>query len=69
MLDCTQLSFQDMADLVRAVRIELKRRNPIFVNAYTGVLDQAILALEEIHEGEQGNPTCECGPGIDDSNG
>jgi hypothetical protein len=64
MLDCTQLTYREMADIIRAIRIEVKDRNPIFVNAYTPSLDQAIFALEEIHEGELANPTSESGPGV-----
>lgn len=62
MLDCSQLTYQQMADLVRAVWIELKDRNPIGVNAYTAALAQAVTDLEEIHEAEIDNFTSESGP-------
>lgn len=62
MLDCSELTYRQMADLVRAIRIEVKNRNPILVNAYTGAIDGAIFALEEIAEGEADNFTSESGP-------
>jgi len=63
MLDCSEFTFQQMADIVRAIHRELKERNPIGVNAYTAALNQAVWDLEEIHEAELENPTCESGPG------
>lgn len=62
MLDCTQLTYEQMADLVRSIREELKRRNPIFVNHYCQIVNGAVDALEEISDGEVGNPTSEEGP-------
>ena len=56
MPDCTQLTYQQMADIVRSIRNEVKERNPIFVNAYIQPLGEAINALEEISEGEVDNP-------------
>jgi hypothetical protein len=57
-----RLTYREMADLVRSVREEVKRRNPIFVNAYTPHLDGAVGALEEISVGEARNFTSESGP-------
>ena len=59
MFDCSRLTFQQMADVVRAIREELKNRNPIGVNFYTGALSQAIADLETIHQAELSNPTCD----------
>ncbi len=67
MIDYTKLSFQQMADEIESMRIELKRRNPIFVNLYTPDLDNAVSALEEIHQCELRNPSCEYGLGVEDS--
>lgn len=57
-----QLTYREMADLIRSIRGEVKRRNPIFVNAYTPHLDNAVAALEEISGGEARNFTSESGP-------
>lgn len=62
MLDCTQLTYQQMADVVRSIRNEVKERNPIFVNIYLQPINEAINALEEISGGEVDNPTSESGP-------
>lgn len=62
MLDCTQLTYQQMADIVRSIGIEVKERNPIFVNAYMQPISDCIHALEEISGGEIDNPTSESGP-------
>lgn len=62
MLDCSQLTYQQMADLVRAIRLEVKERNPIFVNAYMQPINDCIDALEEISGGEESNFTSESGP-------
>lgn len=62
MLDCSQLTYEQMADIVRAIRNEVAERNPIFVNCYLGAINVAIDALEEISGGEVGNPTSESGP-------
>ena len=62
MLDCSQLTYQQMADVVRSIRNEVKERNPIFVNAYVQPIDAAIASLEEISGGEVDNFTSESGP-------
>jgi hypothetical protein len=62
MLDCTQLTYRQMADIVRAIQSEVKGRNPIFVNMYIQPISDVICALEEIHDGEVDNPTSESGP-------
>lgn len=61
-LDCSRLSYLDMANVVRAVRKEVKRRNSLFVNAYVESLDAAVADLEEISAGEIANFTSESGP-------
>ena len=62
MLDCSELTYQAMADIVRSIRIEVKKRNPIFVNAYIGAISVCIDALDEISSGEEENPTSEIWP-------
>ena len=49
-LDLSCSDYQYMADVVRDIRNELKKRNPIFVNAYTGLFDEAAAILEYLHE-------------------
>ena len=61
-MQLNQLTYRQMADLVRSVRTEVKKRNPIFVNVYTQSLDEAVAALEEISGGEARNFTSESGP-------
>lgn len=56
------LQYSQMADIVKAIYKELKRRNPIGVNAYTEGLAQAHADLAEISGAEVGNFTSECGP-------
>lgn len=62
MLDCSQLTWEQMSDLVRAVWLETKRRNPLGVNAYQPMFQTTIDALDEIDEAERNNPTSEAGP-------
>jgi hypothetical protein len=56
------MRFEQMARVVQRFHDELKRRNPIGVNLYTGYLTAAVSVLLEISEGEKENPTCEAGP-------
>jgi hypothetical protein len=55
MLDCSQLTYLQMADIVRSIRKEVKERNPLFVNAYIVEVDRAIEALEELDDMEKDN--------------
>lgn len=57
--DLESASFAELAKLVRAIRTELERRNPIGVNMYTAGLAQAAQDLDEIHNAELSNPTCD----------
>jgi hypothetical protein len=57
-----RFTYWEMAALVRSIRREVKKRNPIFVNAYIPLLDGAVAALEEISAGEMKNFTSESGP-------
>lgn len=50
MLDCTQLTYGQMADLVRAIAIEVKNRNALFVNAYVAIINGTVDALDELHD-------------------
>lgn len=50
-----RMQYREMAKLMRAVKAEVERRNPIGVNLYTGYIEQAALALDEISGGEMGN--------------
>lgn len=49
MLDCSQLSYLQMAELVRAIHEEVKKRNPPLVNWYVRGLIAAEQDLEELH--------------------
>ncbi len=62
MLDCTEMTWEQMSGLIVAVRLETERRNPIGVNFYIPYLTQAEEAILEIAGGEKSNPTSECGP-------
>lgn len=56
------MSYAEMSLNVRAFAIELERRNPIFVNAYTPTIFQAADLLQEISLAERRNFTSESGP-------
>ena len=60
--DVSAMTYRDMADLVNAVRVEVKRRNPVFVNFYIASLLSAEAMLREISRGEKHNFTSESGP-------
>lgn len=64
--DYTKLTWGEMAEVVRAVWREMKRRNPIGINMYEGSMFRAFSAVSEIARAEKSNPTCEAGPGVDD---
>lgn len=57
--DYAKVTFDEMADDVASIWKELKRRNPIGINAYGIPFLQAIANLKEISEAEKVNPTCE----------
>lgn len=57
-----KLTYHEMAEIVDQIRIEVKRRNPIFVNAYIPAFQACICALDEISHGEFHNRTSESGP-------
>lgn len=50
-------SYEEMAEVSEAIATEVKRRNPLFVNAYVGVLKTAALALVELEECDERNPS------------
>ena len=56
MLDCTELSYSQMADLIRAIRNEVSNRNPPFFSAavFTVAAEQ-LETLQELHEEEVAN--------------
>ena len=62
MLDCKKLTWAQMAETVHAIHTEMKRRNPIWINAYAGVVKHAAELLDEIAGAEADNFTSECGP-------
>lgn len=62
MLDCSCMTYADMADIIRAIRDEVKERNSIGVNFYIPYLSAAIEVLDGISSGEQDNFTSESGP-------
>lgn len=55
-LDCQKLTYEDMAEIVKEISIEVKRRNPLFCNIYTSILTTAGFALEELHAIKQRDP-------------
>lgn len=65
-LDYTQLAWEEMVAVIRALQIEMKRRNPIGINMYMGPMYAAHAALDEIARAEKDHPTCEAGPGVDE---
>lgn len=62
MLDCTELTWEQMSDIVRALWLEMKRRNPIGVNLYANAFGEVINILDSVGLAEEDNPTCEAGP-------
>jgi hypothetical protein len=64
-VDYKKLTFLQMANMIRAIWEEMKRRNPIGINFYGSPFAGAVSALEEIHHAEKDHHTCEAGPGID----
>lgn len=57
-----ELTWSEMATMVKAIRKEAKRRNPIGINLYVGYLDLAADAVQEIADAEKCNFTSEHGP-------
>lgn len=60
--DCKKMTWMHMSKLVLAVHTEMKRRNPISINAYAPTVLAAGILLQEIAEGEADNFSSECGP-------
>lgn len=60
--DYTKLTWMEMSRIVLAIYKEMKRRNPIGVNFYAGIVKGASDCLKEISGGEQDNFTSEFGP-------
>ena len=65
MKDLKNMTFSELAEVVESVWLEVKRRNPIGVNAYMSPFYVCRSLLRKIGLAEKGNPTCEAGPGID----
>lgn len=61
-MDYSYSSYAAMAKEIRAIRMEILRRNPIAVHTYTPYLEAAAAALDEISNGEKNNFTSEAGP-------
>jgi hypothetical protein len=62
-LDYTKLTWGELAEVIRSVWHEMKRRNPIGINCYGAPFQTAFAYLVEIEEAEKENPTAEVGPG------
>lgn len=60
--DLSKMTYRQMADLIEAVGVEVKRRNPIGVNMYLQPVRVAWAMISEIADGEASNFTSECGP-------
>lgn len=58
-VDLEQLAWHELAELVGSIAKEMKRRNPIGINAYTSGIYQAHAHLLEIAEAEKEHPTSE----------
>lgn len=67
-LDCADLTYQQMADVVRSIGLEVNRRNPRPAPLVRDLNDVGVLFVEALCHlqstvgGEIGNPTSECGP-------
>lgn len=59
MLDCKELTWEQMAEIVHSIWVEMKERNPIGINMYAPTVKAASELLDEIAEGEKDNPTSE----------
>lgn len=62
MLDCTEMTWSQMSEIVHSIWVEIKRRNPIGINMYAPVVKTAADLLDEIAEAEADHFTCEAGP-------
>jgi len=60
-----KMTLAELAEVVMSVWVDVKRRNPIFVNSYETPFAVAVMNLRQIGKAEKDNPTCESGPGID----
>jgi hypothetical protein len=58
-MDYTKLTWNELALVILNVWVEMKRRNPIGINMYGGLLAHAYEAVKEIAEAELDNPTSE----------
>jgi hypothetical protein len=61
-IDYAKLTWKQMSNIVLSVHKEMKRRNPIGINFYAGIVKGASDSLKEISGGEADNFTSECGP-------
>lgn len=59
MLDCKELTWSQMSELVHSVWVEMKKRNPIGINAYAPAVKHAADLLDELSDAESDNPTCD----------
>lgn len=55
----SDMTFRRMSEVIKAFEQELSDRNPIGVNLYTPYLALAAAKMEEIHQAELTNPTCD----------
>jgi hypothetical protein len=62
MLDCTEMTWEQMSEIIASIREEAERRNPIGINMYVPSLIHAEEMLLEIAGGEADNPTSDSGP-------
>lgn len=64
-MDYTKLTWNELADVIIGVWLEMRRRNPIGINMYSRPLMTAYHAVKEIAEAEKDNLTAEAGPGTE----
>lgn len=62
MLDCSEMSWEQMSGIVHSIWKEMKRRNPIGINMYAPAVKYASDLLDEIAEAEAEHATSEAGP-------
>jgi hypothetical protein len=61
-MDIKKMTWKQIAKTVHAIHAEMKRRNPVWINAYAPTVKHAAEFLDEIANCEAEEFTSECGP-------
>ena len=61
-MDLTKATYAEMAEVIKAIRDEVKRRNPLLCNEYAKDVMTGYWSLQHLSECEKENFTSECGP-------